>query len=168
MCWTMSLSTCIIGCQRIGLLRANEYKQDVYTLQYYLPPLHSPVVRLTCNQQVLSSNLRGGSTSILRIATDQRKLWLRMEYSGSDEDRYRRYKFEISLKIIRISNLIKSERDPPSLPDSRLYCSGRYRRGTCPICQGTLRSSESCPLSGRTLRTPVLRSSRPPEDRSPG
>ena len=28
------------------------------------PTLHSPVVRLTCNQQVLSSNLRGGSTLI--------------------------------------------------------------------------------------------------------
>ena len=46
----------------MGPAEKKHYKQVLSTEVHYLPPLHSPVVRLTCNQQVLSSNLRGGST----------------------------------------------------------------------------------------------------------
>ena len=47
---------------QMGPAEKKHYKQVLSTEAHYLPPLHSPVVRLTCNQQVLSSNLRGGST----------------------------------------------------------------------------------------------------------
>ena len=45
---------------------SGQYRRRSYenTRSPYLrpkPPLHSPVVRLTCNQQVWSSNLQGGS-----------------------------------------------------------------------------------------------------------
>ena len=52
----------IVDCNQMGPAEKKHYKQVLSTEAHYLPPLHSPVVRLTCNQQVLSSNLRGGST----------------------------------------------------------------------------------------------------------